>query len=202
MRRSRVTALVITACAASALVACAAPAAPTETPTSRAETLATRCLADHSPWTVDLDAVYDAWIDAVPETTAARGGEVTGSARLSFTRGDESAWAFTAEGVDFELFTAEGAIESTVVARELAGDYTLVDDGTVLELTTARVLSGATEVTTTAPDGGRSEGVSVPAPGFPWNAAPGTRLAFTCTEHRLVVSVPGGTPATWSLYPS
>jgi hypothetical protein len=38
-------------------------------------------------------------------------------------------------------------------------------------------------------------------PRFPWDADAGTTLAFTCTEHLLVVSAPGGTPDTWDLSP-
>jgi hypothetical protein len=186
---------------AAALAGCTAHTPAPATTSSREVTSAYRCLADHSPWTVDLEAVYQAWRDAVGAEHELRGGTIAGTAELSFTRGERSTWTFTASGVSYELFFADGTRETTSLARELTGTYTLPEPGGLLELSTARVVAAATDAQTAAEDGTRTEGTTVAAPRFPWDADAGTTLAFTCTEHRLVVSAPGAAPDTWDLSP-
>jgi hypothetical protein len=184
-----------------ALAGCAAQTPVPRASASREVTSAYRCLADHSPWTIDIEAVSQDWRDAVSVQHELRGGTSTGTAELSFTRGEHTTWTFTASGVSYELFFADGARETTSLARELAGTYTLPEPGGVLELSTVRVVAAATDADTVAEDGTRTEGTTVAVPRFPWDADAGTTLAFTCTEHLLVVSAPGGTPDTWDLSP-
>jgi hypothetical protein len=199
MRPSRASAVLVVA--ALALGGCAAGPATPDATVSRDVATAYRCLADHSPWSVDLDGVFDAWLDTVPEDRAVRGGEVTGTATLSFTRGSVPRWTFTATGVDFELFLGDGTTETTSLARELEGRYDIPEPGGALTLTRIRVIAAATDATTVAADGTRTEGVSVVAPRFPWETEDGEELPFTCTEHRLVVGTSGPAPFDWSLYP-
>ncbi len=187
-----------------ALAGCAATPAERPAPTathSREVASASRCLADHSPWTVDLEEAYRAWYDAAGATRELRSGAVSGTAELSFTRGDATTWTFTADRVSFELFFADGTRESTTFARESSGGYTLPEPGELLQLDTVRVVAAATTAGTTTSDGATSPGTSIAAPHFPWDAEPGTVLGFACTEHRLLVSAPGETPDTWSLIP-
>ena len=109
MRAPRVLSAVLLA--AVALTGCSGtPAAePRATPThSREVASAYRCLADHSPWTLDLDAIYREWYDAAAAEHALDGGSVTGTAELSFTRGPHPSWTFRASGVSYELFFAGG----------------------------------------------------------------------------------------------
>lgn len=189
---------------AAALAGCAEQGSPRPTPTashSRDVAAAYRCLADHSPWTVDLDAVYEEWYDTVGATRELRGGTITGTAELSFTRDERASWSFTASGISYELFFADGTRETTSLVRELTGSYTLPEPGGMLELSTVRVVAAATDADTAAEDGTRTEGTTAAAPRFPWDADAGTTLAFTCTEHRLVVSASGSTPDTWDLSP-
>jgi hypothetical protein len=204
MRAPRATAALLAAATGIALAACAEspPAAPGPTATHSREVASdSRCLADHSPWTVDLEAVFAEWRDAVGATRELQGGTISGTAELSFTRGDSSTWTFTASGVSFELYFADGTRETTTLARELTGSYALPEPGGLLELSTLRVIAAATDAVTTDESGARSEGTSVAAPRFPWDAEAGTTLAVTCTEHRLVVSAPGETPDAWDLSP-
>lgn len=206
MRGSRtvVTALVATL----ALAGCAedAPAAPgpDASPTavhSRAVASDYRCLADHSPWALDLDAVYRAWSEAAEAEHELRGGTITGTATLSFTRTDERRWSSTASSVAFELFFADGARETTTLDHRLSGDYLVAEPGGVLELLSHETGTSATDAVSIAADGTRAEGTRVAAPRFPWDADAGTVLHFACTEHRLLVSAPGETPETWDLSP-
>lgn len=187
-----------------ALAGCAAKPAPEPSPTvthSREVASAYRCLADHSPWTLDLDTIYREWYEAAAAEHELDGGTITGTAELRFTRGEHPSWSFTASGVSYELFFAGGAREVTMFSRELDGSYTLPEPGGVLTLTTVRVVTSTTDATSLAEDDTRAEGTSVAAPRFPWDADAGTMLAMTCTEHRLVVSAPGETPDTWDLSP-
>jgi len=183
-----------------ALAACSAQPAPAPDPTrSRDIASASRCLADHSPWTVDLDGAYQEWADAVDAERPVRGGTVSGSAELSFTRDAE--WTFVARRVEFGLTFTDGSSESTSLARELTGTYELEEPDGSLELTSTRVAAAATDAATIAADGTRHEGASVAPPLFPWDAPAGTTLAFACSEHRLLVSTPGETPTAWRLLP-
>lgn len=206
MRVARTIALALVA--ALALAGCAGDPAPPPSPepsptvkNSRDVTSDYRCLADHSPWTVDLDAVYRVWQQAAELEYELRGGTITGSATLSFTRDDAPRWSFTASGVAFELFFADGTRETTTLAQRLAGDYVVPEPGGVLELRSVEIEVASTDATTTAADGTRGEGTRVAAPRFPWDADVGTALDFACTEHRLLVSAPGETPETWDLSP-
>jgi hypothetical protein len=180
-----------------------APASePTPTVTHSREVASTyRCLADHSPWTLDLDTVYREWYEATASRHELDGGTITGTAELIFTRGPDPSWTFTASDVTFELYFAGGGRESTAYIRELRGRYAVPEPGGVLALTSVRAVETVTDAATVTEDGTRTEGTSVAAPRFPWDAEPGTLLAMTCTEHRLVVSVPGATPETWDLSP-
>lgn len=187
-----------------ALTGCSGtPAAePRATPTHSREVASTyRCLADHSPWTLDLDAIYREWYDAAAEAHALDGGSVTGTGELSFTRGPHPSWTFRASGVSYELFFAGGVRETTSSSQELRGSYTLPEPGGILTLTSVRAVGGTTDAASLAEDGTRTAGTSVAAPRFPWHAEAGTALAITCTEHLLVVSAPGETPDTWDLAP-
>lgn len=210
MRRPGViVALLATVLAAPlALGACAGdPAAPPRaepTPTastSRDVGAAYRCLADHSPWTVDLDAVYREWYEAAESAHELRGGTVTGTATVSFTRGEDRRWAFTASGVVFELFYADGAREATTLEHRLTGDYLVAEPGGELQLRSVEVTEARTDVAPTEADGAPADASRVAPPRVPWDAAPGTALGFTCTEHRLLVSTPGEMPASWDLSP-
>lgn len=195
--------LVAMALAAFALTACTG-APPPDRPAvthSREVASAYRCLADHSPWTLDLDRVYREWFETASAEHELSGGDVTGTAEVSFTRGENPQWSFTASGVSYELFFTGGARESTAFSRELTGDYTVPEPGGALTLTTVRVVASATDAASLADDGTRTEGTSVAPPRFPWDAEAGTTLAMTCTEHRLVVSAPGEVPDTWDLLP-
>lgn len=194
--------------AAVTLAGCAAepPTAPEREPSpaashSRDVAADYRCLADHSPWTVDLDDAFVAWRDDAEAAHELRGGTVTGTATVRFTRGDKPRWSFTAHGVAYELFFADGARERTGSALELAGGYTVVEPGGVLELRTVEVELAETDAVTIAADGTRSEGTRVAAPRFPWDADVGTMITFACTEHRLLVSAPGEVPDAWDLSP-
>ena len=201
MRTPRAVVLTLVACAS--LAGCADPGpAPEPTAThSREVASAYRCLADHSPWTLDLDRVYSEWFEAADADGELSGGTVTGTAELSFTRGDAPTWRFTARGVAYELFFASGVRETTTIARELTGGYTLPEPGGLLTLTSVRIVTDETDAASVSDDGTRTVGTSVAAPRFPWDADAGTMLAMTCTEHRLVVSAPGHTPDTWDLSP-
>jgi hypothetical protein len=202
MRTARaVTASIV---AALALVGCAGELTPEPSPTvthSREVASAYRCLTDHSPWTLDLDTVYREWYEAASADRELSGGSITGTAELSFTRSERPRWTFTANGVAYELFFPGGSREATTFSRELSGGYTLPEPGGILTLTSVREVASQTDATTLAEDGTRTEGTSVAAPRFPWDATAGTQLAMTCTEHRLVVSSPGETPDTWDLSP-
>lgn len=196
------------ALAAFTLVGCTAPppAPPSETPTptathSRDVAAAYRCLADHSPWTVDLDDAFRAWQDAAATEHELRGGTISGTATLRFTRGEQPHWSFTAGGVAFELFFADGARETIEYTQQLAGDYLVPEPGGALELLSVEVTEAHTDVVSLAADGTPSEVPRVAAPRFPWDADVGTALSFACTEHRLLVSAPGETPDTWDLSP-
>lgn len=160
-----------------------------------------RCLVDHSPWTLDLDTVYREWYAAASTDHELAGGSITGSAELTFTRGEVPRWKFAASGVNYELFFSGGTRETTTFSRELSGGYTLPEPGGILTLTSVREAASQTDAATLAEDGTRTEGTSVAAPRFPWDGNSGTQLALTCTEHRLVVSAPGETPDTWNLSP-
>ena len=209
MRTSRVATSAAVALAAVALTAvtltgCTGAPASEPTPTvtqSREVASAYRCLADHSPWTLDLDTVYREWYEAAASDHQVDGGSITGTAELSFTRGEHPSWTFTANGVNYELFFVGGVRESTTSSLESSGGYTLPEPGGTLTLTSVQVVTGTTDAVSLDEDGTRTEGTSVAAPRFPWDAAAGTTLAMTCTEHRLVVSAPGETPETWDLSP-
>ncbi|MGN6273476.1 MAG: hypothetical protein ACTHMQ_10355 [Protaetiibacter sp.] len=191
-------------CLALTLSACAGAPVSEPTPSvtqSREVASAYRCLADHSPWTLDLDTIYREWYEAAAREHELDGGAVTGTAELIFTRGPDPSWTFTASGVTFELFFSGGGRESTAYMRELRGRYAVPEPGGVLALTSVRAVETVTDAASVAEDGTRTAGTSVAAPLFPWDAEPGTLLAMTCTEHRLVVSVPDATPETWDLSP-
>ncbi|MCS0499021.1 hypothetical protein [Protaetiibacter mangrovi] len=199
MRVLRASGVAAAACAVLVLTGCGAPD-DAETPIGRDAASDYRCLAEHSPWIVDLDAAYDAWRDAAAQGVGVRAGDVTGSARLSFTGSADPRWRFSAERVAYELFLDDGSRESTTVSGEYSGDYRLSPSGGMLVLTSVRVDAADSAATATAADG-TSGAVTVPAPAFPWDAGAGASLAFTCTEHRLIVDAVGGIPSNWNLYP-
>jgi len=63
---------------------------PTPTPASRDVAAASRCLADHSPWTVDLDTAHAEWSRTADDPAhPVTGGEANGTATVAFTRGDD-----------------------------------------------------------------------------------------------------------------
>ena len=199
MRIRTVTTLATGVVGLGLLSGCAAPEPPDPTPTvSREEASAVRCLADHSPWSLDLDAAFDEWFDSAEHADPV-GGAVTGSARMSFTR--EREWRFVASSVDFELHLSDGARESTTQSAEYDGDYTVTSDGGEVVLSRLRVASSNATATATAPDGSPADAPRVPAPSFPWEGADTLSLTFSCTEHRLVVSDPSGVPTAWTLQP-
>lgn len=203
MRYRFATAASAAAAVAFALTACSAPGGaptPTPTPDSRDVAEAYRCLADHSPWSVDLDAAHAEWSDAADTASdPVSGGEVTGTATVAFTRGDGASWTFTATGVDYELYFADGTRERTSLDVESGGRYVISEPGDALALSRVHVASTAQELQTIAGDGTTTEEVAVAAPRFPWLV--GGSVAFTCTEHRLVISTPGQVPASWTLLP-
>lgn len=197
-------AVAATVVVASALAGCtvdtATPATPTPTPTSREVSSAYRCLADHSPWSIDLDAVHSEWSEAADDVDhAVSGGDVTGTATVTFTRGAQPSWMFDATGVDYELYFADGTRERTVLEVESTGRYVIPEPGDLLELSRVRVATSGEEFSTTAQDGTTTTSVTVASPRFPWLVD--STVAFTCTEHRLVLSTPGQVPASWTLLP-
>ncbi|AYF97081.1 hypothetical protein [Protaetiibacter intestinalis] len=199
MRSPRVASGLLGGALAVTLTACSAPAEPEPTPTvSREAASALRCLVDHSPWTLDLATVDEAWRAAIPADRPVLGGEVAGTATMSFA--SASGWRFRAHGVAFTLSLEDGAQESTTVTTDAAGDYAVSEAGDVLVLDGLDV-DETRAATTTTPDGTRTDGVSIPAPEFPWTATDAAELSFTCTEHRLVISTPGVVPSGWSLSP-
>jgi len=200
--------LVLALVAALALSACAGAGSgaesgrPSPTPGhSRDVAAAYRCLADHSPWAVDLDAAYRAWYAATGTRHALRGGTITGSATMSFTRDHSPRWSFAANGLAYELFFDDGTHETTRLDLELAGDFAVPEPGGVLVLREVEVTEATTVTAARAADGTDSSRTRVAAPSFPWDGPNGTALSFTCTEHRLLVSAPGEVPATWDLSP-
>lgn len=200
MRSARAVSLVLAGAGVLALAACSTPE-PSPTPTTaRAVASAQRCLADHSPWTLDLDAAYTAWYPDADGDEAPTGGDVIGSAHMTFTRGAETEWTFTANEVDYELFFADGSRESTTTSAELEADYLIHDDGDVFELVGVHPISATSTGSPTAPDGTSTEQPSIAAPEFPWLDGE-TEFAFSCTEHRLVISDPGSVPNAWTLLP-
>lgn len=202
MRNRFVTAASAAAAVVLALTGCTAdatPAPPTATPASREVAAAYRCLADHSPWSIDLDAAHTEWSDSAGTADPVTGGEVTGTATVAFTRGDAPAWTFTATGVDYELYFDDGTRERTSLDVESSGRYLIPEPGDSLTLSRVRVTSTSEETQATAADGTTTATVAVAAPRFPWLV--GSTVAFTCTEHRLVVSTPGQVPASWTLLP-
>lgn len=203
MRNRFAMAAVSAAALALALSACsvggAAPT-PTPTPDSRDVAEAYRCLADHSPWSVDLDAAHAEWSESADTVSEpVNGGEVTGTATIAFTRGDSSSWSFTATGVDYELYFGDGTRERTSLDVESGGRYVIPEPGDTLVLSRVEVETTAEELQTTEADGTTTATVAIAAPRFPWLV--GGAVAFTCTEHRLVVSTPGQVPASWTLLP-
>ncbi|PZQ88137.1 MAG: hypothetical protein DI534_11730 [Leifsonia xyli] len=202
MRASRVASSLLAMLASAAVLSgCASEPPPAEATGSREVVTASRCLTEHSPWTLDLDEVFTAWSGAIPADRQVRGGEVTGTATLSFTAGTAPSWTFTANKVDYQLFFDDGTTESTSLARELQGRYTIRDAGGTLELSAVQVVAAATDASTVTEDGTLTAAVSIAAPSFPWDDAEGASISFTCTEHLLLVRTPEQSPATWSLYP-
>ena len=202
MRSPRAASAALALAGALALASCAAPAPPsTATPTTApAAASAQRCLADHSPWTLDLDAAYTAWYRAADGDEAPTGGEVTGSARMTFTRGADTEWSFTANGVDFELFFADGSRESTAASADYTAVYLVDDDGEAFELARVRTISATSTGSATASDGTSTDQPSIAAPEFPWVDGE-TAFPFSCTEHRLVISDPDSAPNAWTFLP-
>jgi len=201
--RNRLAAGAVIAIVAVGVGGCAAggaPPGPSPTPTSRDVSVAYRCLADHSPWTLDLDAAHAEWSDAADDPAhPVTGGEANGTATVRFSRGETPRWEFTATGVDYELFFADGVREATEVAADSHGRYAIAEPGDRLVLSAVQVDASSETATTTASDGTTASGVTVAAPLFPWLV--GSSVAFTCTEHRLVISTPGQVPASWTLQP-
>ncbi len=193
-------ALVVVAFGASGCVADAPPADPTPAPASRDVAAAYRCLIDHSPWTVDVDAAHAEWSATVDDPAhPVTGGEANGTATITFTRDEVSRWDFTATGVDYELYYGDGTRESTAVDLRSSGRYAIPEPGDQLVVNRVLVDAETEDATTTASDGTITPGVAVASPQFPWVAA--GRFAFTCTEHRLVFSTPGQVPGSWTLQP-
>jgi len=203
MRNRFATAVTAAASLVLALSACTAggtPPTPTPTPGSRDVAAAYRCLADHSPWSVDLDAAHTEWSGSADTASdPVSGGEVTGTATVAFTRGGTPSWTFRATGVDYELYFADGTRERSALDVETAGRYVIPEPGDALVLSRVKVASTSEDTQTTASDGTTTATVAVAAPRFPWLGA--GSLAFTCTEHRLVISTPGQVPASWTLLP-
>lgn len=199
--RKLASAAAVAAALALALTACSGGGTPpTATPASRGVAEAYRCLADHSPWSVDLDAAHAEWSGAADTSSrAVAGGEVVGTATVSFTRAESPAWTFTATGVDYELYFADGTRERTSLGVESSGRYVIPEPGDTAVLSRVRVTATSEETQTIASDGTTTSTVAVAAPRFPWLV--GSEVAFTCTEHRLVFSTPGQVPASWTLLP-
>ena len=202
MRSARAASALLATAGVLVLASCAAPEPPsTSTPTTTpAAASAQRCLADHSPWTLDLDAAYTAWYGDAEGDEVPTGGEVTGGAQMAFTRGADTEWSFTANGVDFVLFFADGSRESTTASAEFEAVYLIDDDAESFELVSVRTISATSTGSATAPDGTSTDQPSIAAPEFPWGDSE-TEFPFSCTEHRLVISDPDSVPNAWTFLP-
>jgi hypothetical protein len=202
MRSLRPACAVLAVVGALALVACAAPEpASSPTPTAApAAASALRCLADHSPWTLDLEAAFAAWYRDADGEHVPTGGDVTGTAQMTFTRGAEPEWGFTATGVDFELYFEDGSRESSTTSAELAASYLIIDDAEAFELVRVRMITPAPTGSASPGDDASTDQSRIAAPAFPWVDGE-TEFAFSCTEHRLVISDPDSTPSAWTFLP-
>ncbi|TXK19615.1 hypothetical protein [Homoserinibacter sp. GY 40078] len=189
--------------AAAVLVACAPTTAPpddAETPLPRDLRLAFACLADHSPWELDLDdAVHERADVASASGTAVLGTATRGRATMSFGADDDPAWSFHAIGVMLEVRYGDGALERAMLDGDLDARYDLEESGPGV-LLLVRPDGGLSNTTAARGADGTPADPHLPAITLPWDGDAVVDIA--CTEHKLVISVPGGSPASWEFLPA